>query len=233
MAKLSKRMRVIREKVDGTKEYSINEAIALLKELATAKFVESVDVAVNLGIDARKSDQNVRGATVLPHGTGRDVRVAVFTQGANAEAAKAAGADLVGMDDLADLVKKGEMNFDVVIASPDAMRVVGQLGQILGPRGLMPNPKVGTVTPNVAEAVKNAKAGQVRYRNDKNGIIHTTLGKVSFDEVQLKENLESLLVALKKAKPSSAKGIFIKKVSISTTMGAGVAVDQASLEAQG
>ena len=233
MAKLSKRMRVIREKVDGTKEYSINEAIALLKELATAKFVESVDVAVNLGIDARKSDQNVRGATVLPHGTGRDIRVAVFTQGANAEAAKAAGAELVGMDDLAELVKKGEMNFDVVIASPDAMRVVGQLGQILGPRGLMPNPKVGTVTPNVAEAVKNAKAGQVRYRNDKNGIIHTTLGKVSFDEVQLKENLESLLIALKKAKPSSAKGIFIKKVSISTTMGAGVAVDQASLEAQG
>ncbi|EQB8042856.1 50S ribosomal protein L1 [Aeromonas hydrophila] len=232
MAKLSKRMRVIREKVDGTKEYSINEAIALLKELATAKFVESVDVAVNLGIDARKSDQNVRGATVLPHGTGREVRVAVFTQGANAEAAKAAGAELVGMDELADLVKKGEMNFDVVIASPDAMRVVGQLGQILGPRGLMPNPKVGTVTPNVAEAVKNAKAGQVRYRNDKNGIIHTTLGKVSFNEVQLKENLEALLVALKKAKPSSAKGVFIKKVSISTTMGAGVAVDQASLEAQ-
>ena len=232
MAKLSKRMRVIREKVDGTKEYSINEAIALLKELATAKFVESVDVAVNLGIDARKSDQNVRGATVLPHGTGRDIRVAVFTQGANAEAAKAAGAELVGMDDLAELVKKGEMNFDVVIASPDAMRVVGQLGQILGPRGLMPNPKVGTVTPTVAEAVKNAKAGQVRYRNDKNGIIHTTLGKVSFNEVQLKENLEALLVALKKAKPSSAKGVFIKKVSISTTMGAGVAVDQASLEAQ-
>lgn len=232
MAKLSKRMRVIREKVDGTIEYSINEAIALLKELATAKFVESVDVAVNLGIDARKSDQNVRGATVLPHGTGRDIRVAVFTQGANAEAAKAAGAELVGMDDLAELVKKGEMNFDVVIASPDAMRVVGQLGQILGPRGLMPNPKVGTVTPNVAEAVKNAKAGQVRYRNDKNGIIHTTLGKVSFNEVQLKENLEALLVALKKAKPSSAKGVFIKKVSISTTMGAGVAVDQASLEAQ-
>lgn len=232
MAKLSKRMRVIREKVDGTKEYGISEAVALLKELATAKFVESVDVAVNLGIDARKSDQNVRGATVLPHGTGRDVRVAVFTQGANAEAAKAAGADLVGMDDLADQVKKGEMNFDVVIASPDAMRVVGQLGQILGPRGLMPNPKVGTVTPNVAEAVKNAKAGQVRYRNDKNGIIHTTLGKVSFTEEQLKENLEALLVALKKAKPSSAKGQFIKKVSVSTTMGAGVAVDQASLSTQ-
>ena len=233
MAKLSKRAKLIRSKVDSTREYAINDAVALLKELTAGKFVESVDVAINLGIDARKSDQNVRGATVLPHGTGRDVRVAVFTQGANAEAAKAAGAELVGMDDLAELVKKGEMNFDVVIASPDAMRVVGQLGQILGPRGLMPNPKVGTVTPNVAEAVKNAKAGQVRYRNDKNGIIHTTLGKVSFNEVQLKENLEALLVALKKGKPSSAKGIFIKKVSISTTMGAGVAVDQASLEAQG
>ena len=231
MAKLTKRMRVIREKVDGTKEYGISEAVALLKELATAKFVESVDVAVNLGIDARKSDQNVRGATVLPHGTGRTVRVAVFTQGANAEAAKAAGADLVGMDDLAEQVKKGELNFDVVIASPDAMRVVGQLGQILGPRGLMPNPKVGTVTPNVAEAVNNAKAGQVRYRNDKNGIIHSTIGKVSFSEEQLKQNLEALLAALKKAKPSAAKGQYIKKVSISTTMGAGVAVDQSSLDA--
>ena len=226
MAKLTKRMRVIREKVDATKQYDINEAIALLKELATAKFVESVDVAVNLGIDARKSDQNV-----LPHGTGRSVRVAVFTQGANAEAAKAAGAELVGMEDLADQIKKGEMNFDVVIASPDAMRVVGQLGQVLGPRGLMPNPKVGTVTPNVAEAVKNAKAGQVRYRNDKNGIIHTTIGKVDFDADKLKENLEALLVALKKAKPTQAKGVYIKKVSISTTMGAGVAVDQAGLSA--
>ena len=232
MAKLTKRMRTIREKVDVTKEYEINEAVALLKELATAKFVESVDVAVNLGIDARKSDQNVRGATVLPHGTGRDIRVAVFTQGANAEAAKAAGAELVGMEDLAEQVKKGEMNFDVVIASPDAMRVVGQLGTILGPRGLMPNPKVGTVTPNVAEAVQNAKAGQVRYRNDKNGIIHTTIGKASFEANQLQENLEALLVALKKAKPSSAKGTFLKKVSISTTMGAGVAVDQASLNTQ-
>ncbi|ASU21286.1 50S ribosomal protein L1 [Vibrio qinghaiensis] len=232
MAKLTKRMRTIREKVDATKEYEINEAVALLKELATAKFVESVDVAVNLGIDARKSDQNVRGATVLPHGTGREVRVAVFTQGANAEAAKAAGADLVGMEDLAELVKKGEMNFDVVVASPDAMRVVGQLGTILGPRGLMPNPKVGTVTPNVAEAVKNAKAGQVRYRNDKNGIIHTTIGKVSFETSQLQENLEALLVALKKAKPSSAKGTYLKKVSISTTMGAGVAVDQNTLSAK-
>lgn len=232
MAKLTKRMRVIREKVDVTKEYEINEAVALLQELATAKFVESVDVAVNLGIDARKSDQNVRGATVLPHGTGRDVRVAVFTQGANAEAAKEAGADLVGMEDLAELVKKGEMNFDVVVASPDAMRVVGQLGTILGPRGLMPNPKVGTVTPNVAEAVKNAKAGQVRYRNDKNGIVHTTIGKATFSAEQIKENLESLLVALKKAKPSSAKGTYLKKVSISTTMGAGVAVDQASLNTQ-
>ncbi|WP_105167005.1 50S ribosomal protein L1 [Pseudoalteromonas sp. T1lg23B] len=232
MAKLTKRMRTIREKVDATKDYEINEAVALLKELATAKFVESVDVAVNLGIDARKSDQNVRGATVLPHGTGRDVRVAVFTQGANADAAKEAGADLVGMEDLAELVKKGEMNFDVVVASPDAMRVVGQLGQILGPRGLMPNPKTGTVTPNVAEAVKNAKAGQVRYRNDKNGIIHTTIGKVDFTAEQLQQNLESLLVALKKAKPSQAKGTYLKKVSISTTMGAGVAVDQATLNTQ-
>lgn len=230
MAKLTKRMRVIREKTDVTKNYDINEAIALLQELATAKFVESVDVAVNLGIDPRKSDQNVRGATVLPHGTGRDVRVAVFTQGANAEAAKAAGAELVGMDDLAEKIKAGEMNFDVVIASPDAMRVVGMLGQILGPRGLMPNPKTGTVTPNVAEAVKNAKAGQVRYRNDKNGIIHTTIGKVDFTPVQLKENLEALVSALKKAKPAVAKGIFVKKISISTTMGAGVAVDQATLE---
>ncbi|CAM4213486.1 50S ribosomal protein L1 [Vibrio neonatus] len=232
MAKLTKRMRVIREKVDVTKEYEINEAVALLKELATAKFNESVDVAVNLGIDARKSDQNVRGATVLPHGTGREIRVAVFTQGANAEAAKEAGADIVGMEDLAEQVKKGEMNFDVVVASPDAMRVVGQLGTILGPRGLMPNPKVGTVTPNVAQAVKNAKAGQVRYRNDKNGIIHTTIGKASFEASELQENLEALLIALKKAKPSSAKGAFLKKISISTTMGAGVAVDQASLNTQ-
>jgi large subunit ribosomal protein L1 len=229
MAKLSKRIRNIREKVSSTKEYEINEAVALLKELATAKFVESVDAAVNLGIDARKSDQNVRGATVLPHGTGRDVRVAVFTQGANAEAAKEAGAELVGMEDLAAKIKAGEMNFDVVVASPDAMRVVGQLGQILGPRGLMPNPKTGTVTPNVAEAVKNAKAGQVRYRNDKNGIIHTTIGKVDFSEDKLKENLEALLAALKKAKPASAKGQYIAKVSLSTTMGAGVAIDQGSL----
>ena len=229
MAKLTKRARLIREKVEVTKNYDINEAVALLKELATAKFVESVDVAVNLGVDPRKSDQNVRGATVLPHGTGRDVRVAVFTQGANAEAAIAAGAELVGMDELAAQVKAGEMNFDVVIASPDAMRVVGQLGQILGPRGLMPNPKTGTVTPNVAEAVKNAKAGQVRYRTDKNGIIHTTIGKVDFETAKLKENLEALIGALVKAKPASAKGVFLKKVSISTTMGAGVAVDQATL----
>ncbi|KFZ35926.1 50S ribosomal protein L1 [Shewanella mangrovi] len=230
MAKLTKRMRVIREKVEATKAYEINEALALLQELATAKFVESVDVAVNLGVDPRKSDQNVRGAIVLPHGTGRDVRVAVFTQGANADAAKEAGAELVGMDELAAQVKAGEMNFDVVIASPDAMRVVGQLGQILGPRGLMPNPKTGTVTPNVAEAVKNAKAGQVRYRNDKNGIIHTTIGKVDFEPVKLKENLEALLVALKKQKPAAAKGQYIKKVTVSTTMGAGVSVDQATLE---
>ena len=211
------------------KEYDIAEALPLLKELATAKFRESVDVAVNLGIDARKSDQNVRGATVLPHGTGREVRVAVFTQGANAEKAKEAGADVVGMEDLAEQVKAGQLDFDVVVASPDAMRVVGQLGQILGPRGLMPNPKVGTVTPDVATAVKNAKAGQIRYRNDKNGIIHTTIGKVDFDDEKLKENLEALLDALKKAKPANAKGQYIKKVSLSTTMGAGVAVNQSSL----
>lgn len=230
MAKLTKRMKQIRDRVDSTKEYQIDEAITLLKELATAKFVESVDVAVNLGIDARKSDQNVRGATVLPHGTGRDVRVAVFAQGANAEAAKEAGAELVGMEDLAEQVKSGEMNFDVVIASPDAMRVVGQLGQILGPRGLMPNPKVGTVTPNVAEAVKNAKAGQVRYRNDKNGIIHTTIGNKDFDTANLKGNLEALLAALQRAKPASSRGVYIKKITLSTTMGAGVAIEQASLE---
>jgi large subunit ribosomal protein L1 len=231
MAKLTKRAKLIRSKVDATREYDINEAVALLKELSAGKFVESVDVAVNLGIDARKSDQNVRGATVLPHGTGRTVRVAVFTQGANAEAAKAAGADIVGMEDLAEQVKKGVMDFDVVIASPDAMRVVGMLGQILGPRGLMPNPKTGTVTPNVAEAVKNAKAGQVRYRNDKNGIIHSTIGKLDFDADKLKENLEALLVALKRAKPSVAKGVYIKKVTISSTHGAGLALSQASLSA--
>lgn len=229
MAKLSKRARLIREKVDVLKEYDINEALSLLKELATANFRESVDVAVNLGIDARKSDQNVRGATVLPHGTGRDVRVAVFTQGANAEKAKEAGADVVGMEDLAEQVKAGNMDFDVVIATPDAMRVVGQLGQILGPRGLMPNPKVGTVTPDVTTAVNNAKAGQIRYRNDKNGIIHTTIGKADFEDAKLQQNLEALLEALKKAKPANAKGQFIKKISVSTTMGAGVSVNQASL----
>jgi large subunit ribosomal protein L1 len=201
MAKLSKRMKSVRDNVDATKEYEINEAVVLLQKLATAKFTESIDVSVNLGVDPRRSDQNVRGATVLPHGTGRTVRVAVFTQGANAEAAKAAGADIVGMDDLAAQVKAGELNFDVVIASPDAMRVVGQLGQILGPRGLMPNPKVGTVTPDVATAVKNAKAGQIRYRNDKNGIIHSTIGKVTFTPVQIRENLEALLAALIKGKP--------------------------------
>ncbi len=227
---ISKKLRAIRDEVVVTKEYDFNEAVALLKKFGTAKFVESVDVAINLGIDARKSDQNVRGATVLPNGTGRDVRVAVFTQGANADAAKEAGADIVGMDDLAAEVKKGEMDFDVVIASPDAMRVVGQLGQILGPRGLMPNPKVGTVTPNVAEAVKQAKAGQVRYRNDKNGIIHSTIGKVNFDADKLKENLEALIIAVKKAKPTQAKGQYLQKISISTTMGAGVALDQSGLD---
>lgn len=231
MAKLTKRARFIREKVEATKEYEFNEAVSLLKEFATAKFAESVDVAVKLGIDARKSDQNVRGATVLPNGTGKEVRVAVFTQGANAEAAKEAGADIVGMEDLAEQVKKGEMNFDVVVASPDAMRVVGMLGQILGPRGLMPNPKTGTVTPDVATAVKNAKAGQVRYRNDKNGIIHASIGKIAFESNQIEENLAALIEAVKKAKPSSAKGVYIKKISLSTTMGAGITIDQASLTA--
>ena len=229
MAKLSKRMRAVREKVDATKFYSIDEAVQTLKDLPAAKFLESVDVSVNLGIDPRKSDQNVRGAVVLPNGTGRTVRVAVFAQGANAEAAKEAGADLVGMEDLAEQVKSGETNFDVVVASPDAMRVVGQLGQVLGPRGLMPNPKTGTVTASVAEAVKNAKAGQVRYRNDKNGIIHTTIGKLDFDAASLKQNLETLVVALKKAKPSAAKGQYVKAVSVSTTMGPGLKIDQASL----
>jgi large subunit ribosomal protein L1 len=232
MAKLTKRKKIAQEKVEANKDYEFNEAVALLKELATAKFAESIDVAINLGIDARKSDQNVRGATVLPNGTGKDVRVAVFTQGANVEAAKAAGADIVGMEDLADLVKKGEMNFDVVVASPDAMRVVGQLGQILGPRGLMPNPKTGTVTPDVATAVKNAKSGQVQYRNDKNGIIHASIGKIAFEASHIEENLNALLEALKKAKPSSAKGVFIKKVSLSTTMGPGLYVDQSSIAAK-
>ncbi len=230
MAKLSKKAKIIKAKVNRTKQYSVSEAVNLLKELGTAKFVESVDVSVNLGVDPRKSDQNVRGATVLPHGTGKTVRVAVFTQGPNAEAAKAAGADIVGMDDLADLVKKGEMNFDVVIASPDAMRVVGQLGQILGPRGLMPNPKVGTVTPDVATAVKNAKSGQVRYRTDKGGIIHCTLGKVSFDAEAVAGNLEALLADLRKLKPTAAKGVYIKKITLSSTMGPGLWIEQSSIK---
>jgi large subunit ribosomal protein L1 len=229
MAKLSKKAKLIRSKIDASKQYAVADAVALLKELATAKFVESIDVSVKLGVDPRKSDQNVRGATVLPNGTGKTVRVAVFAQGANAEAAKAAGADIVGMDDLADQVKKGEMNFDVVIASPDAMRVVGQLGQILGPRGLMPNPKVGTVTPDVATAVKNAKSGQVRYRTDKGGIIHCTVGKVSFDAVAIQQNLEALLADLRKAKPTAAKGVYMRKITLSTTMGPGLAIDHNSL----
>jgi large subunit ribosomal protein L1 len=230
MAKLTKRRKLINEKLDTTKQYTIDEAVALIKELATVKFEETVDVAINLGIDPRKSDQGVRGATSLPHGTGKTVRVAVFTQGDNAEAAKAAGADLVGMDDLAAEVKKGNMDFDVVIADPAAMRVVGQLGQILGPRGLMPNPKTGTVTPDVATAVKNAKAGQVRYRADKGGIIHGGIGRVTFDVTAIKENLEALLNDLKKAKPASAKGIFLKKITLSSTMGPSVVIDIASLD---
>lgn len=230
MAKLSKRFRAIREKVEIGKPYSIDEAVSLLKEFSTVKFAEGVDVAVNLGIDPRKSDQAVRGATTLPNGTGKDVRVAVFTQGESAEAAKAAGADLVGMEDLAEQIKAGNMDFDVVIADPAAMRVVGQLGQVLGPRGLMPNPKTGTVTPDVATAVKNAKAGQVRYRVDKNGIIHGGIGSIEFEAGALKANLEALLVDLQKAKPASAKGIYLKKVTLSTTMGPGLLIDQASLE---
>lgn len=230
MAKLSKRQKLIREKVQAGKQYAIADAVALLKELSTVKFTESVDVAVNLGIDARKSDQVVRGATTLPHGTGSVVRVAVFTQGANAEKAKAAGADLVGMDDLAEQVKAGDMPFDVVIATPDAMRVVGQLGQILGPRGLMPNPKTGTVTPDVETAVRNAKAGQVRFRADKNGIVHGAIGKVTFDLNSIKENLEALLGDLKRAKPATSKGIYLKKITLSSTMGPGIVIDQTSLE---
>jgi large subunit ribosomal protein L1 len=229
MAKLSKRQKLIAEKVEAGKVYSVAEAVALLSEVSSVKFTEALDVAVNLGIDARKSDQNVRSSTVLPHGTGKTVRVAVFTQGANAEKATEAGADVVGMDELAAQMKDGDLNFDVVIASPDAMRVVGQLGQILGPRGLMPNPKVGTVTPDVATAVKNAKAGQIRYRNDKNGIIHSTIGKADFSADKIKENLEALLTDLKKAKPSSAKGAYLKKVTLSTTMGPGLTVDFGAL----
>jgi large subunit ribosomal protein L1 len=229
MAKLSKRIRLIREKIVPTKQYPIEEALTLLKQTATAKFTESIDAAINLGVDPRKSDQVVRGSTVLPHGTGKSVRVAVFAQGANAEAAQQAGADLVGFEDLAQQVKAGELNFDVAIATPDAMRVVGPLGQILGPRGLMPNPKVGTVTPDVVTAVKNAKAGQVRYRTDKVGIIHCSIGKVDFDPSNLQDNLQALLVDLKKAKPSTSKGIYIQKITVSSTMGPGLAVDQTTL----
>ena len=230
MAKLSKRARLAQEKIEPTKAYGIDEAVAALKELSTVKFKESVDISVNLGIDARKSDQNVRGSTVLPHGTGKDVRVAVFTQGANAEAAKAAGAEVVGMEDVAELMKGGDLDFGVVIASPDAMRVVGQLGQLLGPRGLMPNPKVGTVTPDVATAVKNAKSGQARFRTDKNGIIHACIGKIEFDAKAIKENAEALLADVKKLKPASAKGVYLKKISVSTTMGPGVTIDQSTLD---
>ena len=231
MAKLSKNQKTVQERLERGKAYPVVEAFGLVKELATAKFQESVDVSVNLGVDPKKSDQAVRGSTVLPHGTGKTVRVAVFAQGENADAAKEAGADIVGMDDLAESVKGGELNFDVVIASPDAMRVVGKLGQILGPRGLMPNPKVGTVTPDIAAAVKNAKAGQVRYRTDKSGIIHCQIGTVGFEVDALKENLEALLADLSKAKPASSKGQYMKRVSISSTMGPGGIVDQATVSA--
>lgn len=228
MAKLGKRTRALREKVDAEKQYEPVEALSLLKELSSVKFEESVDVSLNLGIDPRKSDQTVRGSTVLPNGTGKTVRVAVFAQGEQAEAAKAAGADQVGFEDLAESIKAGNMDFDVVIAAPDGMRVVGALGTILGPKGLMPNPKVGTVTPNVVEAVKNAKAGQVRYRADKGGIIHASLGKTSFTPEALSENLAALIADLVKAKPASAKGVFMQKVTLSTTMGPGVTIDHSS-----
>jgi large subunit ribosomal protein L1 len=231
MAKHSKRYQAIKAKLTPGKLYQVNEAFELLKSLPPAKFTESVDVSVNLGVDPRKSDQVVRSSTVLPHGTGKQVRIAVFAQGANATAAQEAGADIVGFEDLAERIKQGVLDFDIVIASPDAMRLVGQLGKILGPRGLMPNPKVGTVTPDVATAVKNAKGGQVRYRTDKAGIIHCTIGKVSFQANQLRENLQALLADLVKAKPSTSKGIYMKKVTLSTTMGPGVAIDQSSLSA--
>ena len=229
MAHVAKRAKAWKEKLTPGKHYPVDEALSMLKEFATAKFAESVDAAINLGIDASKSDQQVRGSTVMPHGTGKSVRVAVFTSGKNQDAARAAGAEIVGLEDLAEKVKAGEINFDVVIASPDAMRVVGQLGQILGPRGLMPNPKVGTVTPNVAEAVKNAKAGQVRYRVDKAGIVHATIGRANFETSALKENLVALLGDLQKAKPAASKGIYLKHITVSSTMGPGIAVDQASL----
>jgi large subunit ribosomal protein L1 len=226
---VAKRVKAWASKIQPGKTYPIDEALNLVKEFAKAKFNESVDVAVNLGIDASKSDQQVRGSTVMPHGIGKSVRVAVFTSGKNQDAAREAGADIVGLEDLAEKVRAGQLDFDVVIASPDAMRVVGQLGQILGPRGLMPNPKVGTVTPNVAEAVKNAKAGQVRYRSDKAGVIHCTIGKADFEPVKLKENLTALLQDLQKAKPAAAKGIYLKKISVSSTMGPGVPVEASSL----
>jgi len=231
MAAVTKRRKAAREKVDSTKVYVIDEALSLVKELATAKFPESIDVSVNLGVDPRKSDQVVRGSTVLPNGTGKTVRVAVFAQGENAEKAKAAGADVVGFEDLAETVKGGQLDFDVVIATPDAMRVVGQLGQILGPRGLMPNPKVGTVTADVENAVQNAKAGQVRYRTDKAGIIHCPIGRADFEVPALKENLEALLSDLKKSKPAASKGQYVKKLTVSSTMGPGVSVDRSSIDA--
>ncbi len=229
MAKLSKKQKAIREKVAPGKQFTVDEALALLKDMPRAKFLESVDVSINLGVDPRKSDQVVRGSSVLPNGTGKTVRVAVFAQGDNADKAKEAGADVVGFDDLADQVKGGTIDFDVCIATPDAMRVVGQLGQILGPRGLMPNPKVGTVTADVATAVKNAKGGQVRYRTDKAGIIHASIGKVEFNVDALRQNLEALLADLNKAKPSTAKGIYVQKVTVSSTMGPGIPVDRNSL----
>lgn len=231
MAKMTRRRKIIEEKVDYERAYPIDEAVALLNEISGSKFNESIDISVNLGIDAQKSDQSVRGVTSLPHGSGKEIRVAVFAQGANADEAQEAGADIVGFEDLAEEIKKGELDFDVLIATPDSMRLVGQLGKVLGPRGLMPNPKTGTVTADVATAVSNAKSGQIQFRADRGGIVHGSVGKLGFDPLQIKENIEALISDLRKAKPASAKGVFLKKITLSSTMGPGLVIDEASIEA--
>lgn len=231
MAKMTRRRKIIEEKVDYERAYPIGEAVALLNEISGSKFNESLDISVNLGIDPKKSDQTVRGATSLPHGSGKEIRVAVFAQGANADEAQEAGADIVGFEDLAEEIKKGELDFDVLIATPDSMRLVGQLGKVLGPRGLMPNPKTGTVTADVATAVSNAKSGQIQFRADRGGIVHGSVGKLGFDPLQIKENIEALISDLRKAKPASAKGVFLKKITLSSTMGPGLIIDEASIEA--
>ena len=231
MAKMTRRRKIIEEKVDYERAYPIGEAVVLLNEISGSKFNESLDISVNLGIDPKKSDQTVRGATSLPHGSGKEIRVAVFAEGANADKAQEAGADIVGFEDLAEEIKKGELDFDVLIATPDSMRLVGQLGKVLGPRGLMPNPKTGTVTADVATAVSNAKSGQIQFRADRGGIVHGSVGKLGFDPLQIKENIEALISDLRKAKPASAKGVFLKKITLSSTMGPGLIIDEASIEA--